>query len=90
MLDWALAYAKNERRPVFPCYEIEVAKGDCTRHRNCDGHGAKSPRTDHGHKDASTDARQLADWSRQMARAHDDCDQSHKLELARKEGDARK
>ena len=62
MLDWALACAKNERRPVFPCYEIEVAKGDCTRHRNCDGHGAKSPRTDHGHEDASTDAGQLADW----------------------------
>ena len=62
MLGWALAYAKNEHRPVFPCYEMEVPAEDCARHRKCDGHGGKSPYTDHGHNDATTDPHQMADW----------------------------
>jgi hypothetical protein len=48
MLDWALAYAKDGR-PVFPCDEKP-------------GGHAKAPHTEHGHKDATTDPKQICDW----------------------------
>jgi Bifunctional DNA primase/polymerase, N-terminal len=49
MLGWALAYAKQERRPVFPCDEKP-------------GDHAKAPYTEHGHKNATTDPKQICDW----------------------------
>ena len=49
MLDWALAYATQENRPVFPCDERP-------------GDHAKAPYTEHGHLDATTDPYQIADW----------------------------
>ena len=49
MLDWALAYAKHDKRPVFPCDEKPGAH-------------AKAPYTEHGHLDATTDPKQICDW----------------------------
>jgi hypothetical protein len=49
MLDWALAYAKHEQRPVFPCDEKP-------------GDHAKAPYTENGHLDATIDAKQICDW----------------------------
>ncbi len=49
MLEWALAYAKQERRPVFPCDEKPWDH-------------AKAPYTEHGHKNATTDPKQICDW----------------------------
>src|SRR4249919_2572604 len=58
MVEAALGYAKADTA-VFPCYEMDVSAEDCRLRRNCDGHDAKSPRTDHGHKDAGTDTHQI-------------------------------
>jgi hypothetical protein len=54
MLDWALAYARHEQRPVFPCDE---KPGDHSKAP----HYSK-PDLENGHLNATTDPKQIADW----------------------------
>lgn len=59
-LDCALRYA-SFGWPVFPCYSAE--SGICTCRKQGDCHAiAKHPRTRHGLKDASIEARQIRRW----------------------------
>jgi Bifunctional DNA primase/polymerase, N-terminal/Primase C terminal 1 (PriCT-1) len=64
---WAVGYAKNGI-PVFPVHNPTGGFCSCGD-RNCPT-PAKHPRTEHGHKDATTDAAQVATWWRQWPDAN--------------------
>src|SRR6516162_3079795 len=68
LLDTALAYAARGWH-VFPCHTPTTQGCSCTKRAACDDTG-KHPRTQHGLKNATTDAAQIRKWWRMWPQAN--------------------
>jgi putative DNA primase/helicase len=61
MLHVALSYSRDLEWAVFPCFEITATGACACGSRDCRSPG-KHPRTDHGHREATTDEAVVREW----------------------------